>query len=219
MLLSAIFSSSLSLTPTLRPCFSRKYRPASISTLLGTRPTISVPVTLSPRAWAFAHTSSKALCSGVALMSVMFMLTWAMPYSSMYQPMALQPLRVPGIQIWFPSASLSRAPVSLPPSRALRPFSRTSKATEDALRVEVVLRLKFTATRKFRAPTFVAPHPAAISQTAASAGVRSAGLAWKLSGPKSGLRAGSAIFSARASYSPARHTARFFLSGMYAAAS
>ena len=137
-------------------------------------------------------------------MSVMFMDTCAMPYSSMYQPMALQPLRVPGIQIWLPSGSLRSLPVREPPSRALRPFSRTSNATAMARRVLVVFRLKFTATRKLRAPTLEAPDFWAVR--------------FQLP-PKSGLRASSAIFSGRASYSPSRHTARFFLSGLKAAAS
>ena len=74
-------------------------------------------------------------------MSVMFIETCAIPYSSMYQPMALQPLRVPGCQMSFPSASLRTFPVRLPPSRILRPFSRTSNAIAMARRVEVVLRL------------------------------------------------------------------------------
>ena len=64
-----------------------------------------------------------------------------MPYSSMYQPMALQPFSVPGIQICSPFSSFSSLPVREPPSRALRPFSRTSKATAIARRVEVVFRL------------------------------------------------------------------------------
>ena len=123
-------------------------------------------------------------------MSVMFIDTWAIPYSSIYQPMAFVPLRVPGIQ---PS-----------PEGFFLPFSRTSKATAIARRVLVVLRLKFTATRKPRAPTFVAP---ALSATASQGP------------PKSGLRDSSAIFSLRASYSPSRQTARFFLSGLKAAAS
>ena len=161
-----------------------------MSTRLGTRPTISAPVTRRPRAAAARETSSKATCRGVASMSVMFMDTCAMPYSSMYQPMALVPLSVPGIQ---PS-----------PEGFLRPFSRTSKATALARRVEVVFRLKFTATRKFRAPTLVAPALATVSFQAP---------------PKSGLRAGSAIFSGSASYSPSRHTARFRRSGVNAAAS
>ena len=74
-------------------------------------------------------------------MSVMFIDTWAMPYSSMYQPIALHPLRVPGIHICCPFSSLRSLPVREPPSRALRPFSRTSKAMAMARRVDVVLRL------------------------------------------------------------------------------
>ena len=123
----------------------------------------------------------------------------------MYQPIALQPLSVPGSHTGWPFSSLITLPVRLPPSRFLRPFSLTSKATAMARRVEVVLRLKFTAMRKFLAPTFMAPLLATVSLYSF--------------GPKSGARRGSAIFSGRASYSPARQTARFFLSGLKAAAS
>src|SRR5687767_1199617 len=67
--------------------------------------------------------------------------TWAMPYSSMYQPIALTALRVPGML-------LGGSP---------RPLSRTSNATALARRVDVVLRLTLKATRKSRAPITVAP--------------------------------------------------------------
>ncbi len=80
-----------------------------------------------------------------------------MPYSSMYQPMALVPGSVPGRMTGLPSASFTILPVMGLPSRTGRPFSRTSKAMALARRVEVVLRLKLTATRKSRAPTAVAP--------------------------------------------------------------
>ena len=161
--LTAIFMISSSDMPVERLCFSRKYFPASIRDFLGTSPTISVPVTLIPRAAAARHTSSNALCSGVALMSVMFIDTWAMPYSSMYQPIALHPFSVPGIMTVFPFSSLMIFPVIGLPSRAGRPFSLTSNAMALALRVDVVLRLKFTAIRKSRAPTLVAPENAAFS--------------------------------------------------------
>ena len=169
-------------------------------TRLGTSPTISVPVTRSPLAAAALQTSSKATWSGVAFMSVMFMDTCAIPYSSMYQPIALQPFSVPGIQMVFPLSSLRIFPVRLPPSLAGRPFSLTSNATAIARRVDVVFRLKLTAIRKSRAPTLVAPALATVSLYSP--------------GPKSGFLSGSLTFSGRASYSPARHTARFFLSGL-----
>ena len=172
---------------------------------LGTRPTISVPVTRMPRAAAARDTSSKATCSGVMPMLVMFIDTCAIPYSSINQPMALVALRVPGCISGLPFSSLSGLPVTLPPSRMGRPFSRTSKAMALARRVEVVLRLKFTATRKSRAPMVVAPERAAASSYGRS--------------PKSGPLPGTFIFSGRASYSPARHTAKLRRSGVKAAAS
>lgn len=203
--LTAILIISSSDMPTDLCCFSRKYLPASMRLRFGTSPTISVPVTLSPLACAARQTSSKALWRGVALMSVMFIDTWAMPYSSMYQPIALQPLSVPGIITGLPSASLTTLPVSGLPSLFGRPFSLTSNATALARRVEVVLRLKLTAMRKSRAPTLVAPLLATVSLYP--------------SGPKSGFLSGSTNFCGRASYSPALQTARFLRSGVYAAAS
>ena len=199
--LIAIFIISASGMPVDLCCFSRKYFPASIRLRLGSRPIISVPLTLSPLACAALHTSSKALCSGVALMSVMFIDTCAMPYSSMYQPIALQPFSVPGIITLLPSASLTILPFSL----LALPRSLTSKATSFARAVEVVLRLKFTAMRKSLAPTLIAPLLAMVSLYSA--------------GPKSGFNFSSAIFCGSASYSPLLQTARFFLSGVYAAAS
>ena len=205
MLWMAILSSSLSDTPVERCCLRRKYLPASMREFLGTRPTISVPVTRTPRAAAARHTSSNATWSGVCLMSVMFIETWATPYSGMNQPMAFVPLSVPGIIIVLPSASFSGFPTGEPPSRIGRPFSRTSYAMALARRVEVVLRLKFTAMRKSRAPTTVAPLRAACSVY--------------LPGPKSGASFGSEIRFSSPSYSPLRHTARLRLSGRCAAAS
>ena len=87
----------------------------------------------------------------------MFIETWAMPYSSMNQPMAFVAFSVPGRMTGLPLASFTTLPVMGFPSRTGRPFSRTSKAMALARRVEVVLRLKFTAIRKSRAPTVVAP--------------------------------------------------------------
>ena len=107
----------------------------------GTSPTSSDPVTRSPRSVARATTSSKATCTGVTEMFVRFIEIWAIPYSSMYQPMPLTHFSEPGIQTGFPSASLTTGPVSGSPSRFWRPFSRTSKATAFARRLEVVLRL------------------------------------------------------------------------------
>ena len=143
--------------------------------------------------------------SGVTEMSVMFIETWAMPYSSMNQPMAFVALSVPGCMSVLPCSSLSGLPTGEPPSRTGRPFSRTSKAMALARRVEVVLRLKLTAMRKSRAPTVVAP----VRATPSSKG----------RAPKSGAVSAWASFSGSASYSPARQTARFFRSGFRAAAS
>ena len=129
-------------------------------------------------------------------MSVRFSDTWAMPYSSMNQPMAFTALSVPGSQRGLPSASRTTSPVSGSPRRCRRPRSRTSKAMALARRVEVVFRLTLYATRKSRAPTAVAPER---------------GL--KAAGPKSGAQAGSARRASRPSYSPARTAARSRRSG------
>ena len=139
--LMAIFMMSSSGMPVERCCFSKKYLPASMSVFFGTRPTISVPVTLTPRAAAARHTSSKATCRGVTLRLVMFIDTWAIPYSSINQPMAFVAFSVPGCIMVLPSASFSGFPVRSPPSRTGRPFSRTSKAMALARRVLVVFRL------------------------------------------------------------------------------
>ena len=191
--------------PVERHCLRRKCLPASITARSGTNPTISVPVTRSPRACAARLTSSKAVCSGVALMSVMFIDTCAMPYSLIYHPMAFVPLSVPGRITVFPFSSFLTAPVMGLPMRSGRPFSRTSKATALALRVDVVLRLKLTAIRKSRAPTAVQPVRATPSSNGRA--------------PKSGRSASLVILSGNASYSPLRHTARFLRSGRSAAAS
>ena len=196
---------SSSAMPVERRCLRRKYLPASTKARFGTSPTISVPVTRTPRASALRHTSSKAAWSGVRAMSVMFIETCAMPYSSMNQPMAFVAGSVPGCITGFPAASFTTRPVIGLPSRTGRPFSRTSKAMALARRVEVVFRLKFTAIRKSRAPTVVAP----VRATPSSKG----------RAPKSGADSVCASFSGKASYSPARHTARFFRSGAKAAAS
>ena len=135
----------------------------------------------------------------------MFIDTCAMPYSSINHPMAFVDFSVPGCIMVFPSASFFTLPVIGLPSRTGLPFSLTSKATAFALRVDVVLRLKFTAIRKSRAPTAVHPVRATPS---------SKGLA-----PKSGALSASPIFSGSASYSPALHTARLRLSGFRAASS
>ncbi len=71
----------------------------------------------------------------------MFIDTWAMPYSSMNQPIAFVAFSVPGCMIVLPFSSLRGLPTGEPPSRTGRPFSRTSNAMALARRVEVVLRL------------------------------------------------------------------------------
>ena len=203
--LMAIFSMSSLGIPAERCCLARKYLPASRSAHSGMSPTISVPVTRSPRFWAQRHTSSKALCSGVSLILVMFIDTWAMPYSSMNHPIAFVPLSVPGCITTFPFSSSFFFPVIGLPSRTGRPFSLTSNAMALARRVEVELRLKFTAMRKSRAPTTVQPVRATFS---------SYGLA-----PKSGFSFSSIMRSAIPSYSPLRTTARLRRFGVRAAAS
>ncbi|CUO69357.1 Uncharacterised protein [Alistipes finegoldii] len=203
--LTAIRTISCSAIPVERRCLRRKYFPASMSARLGTSPTISVPVTRTPRASALRHTSSKATWSGVVAMSVMFIDTCAMPYSSMNQPIAFVAGSVPGCMTGLPAASFTTLPVMGLPSRTGRPFSRTSNAMALARRVEVVLRLKFTAIRKSRAPTVVAPVRATPSSNGRA--------------PKSGAVSLCASFSGNASYSPARQTARLRRSGMKAAAS
>ena len=203
--LTAMRTISSSAIPVERRCLRRKWRPASTSARLGTRPTISVPVTRTPRASALRHTSSKATCRGVTAISVRFIETCAMPYSSIYHPMAFVARSVPGRMTGLPSASFTILPVTGFPSRTGRPFSRTSKAMALARRVEVVLRLKLTAIRKSRAPTVVAP----VRATPSSKG----------RAPKSGAVSACASFSGSASYSPARQTARFRRSGRRAEAS
>ncbi len=126
-------------------------------------------------------------------MLVRFMETWAIPYSLINQPIALQCFKVPGCQVSFPSIV------------TFRPFSRTSKDTALALRTEVVLRLKFTAIRKSRAPITVKPEAATFSE--------------KMTGPKSGVHSESFSFACNPSYSPARHTARFLRLSVKAASS
>ena len=155
--LTAILITSSSGMPVERFCFSKKYLPASTSVRLGISPTISVPVTLTPRFCAQRHTSSKATWSGVTSILVMFIDTWAMPYSSINQPMAFVALSVPGWLMVFPFSSFLIFPVIGFPSRTGLPFSRTSKAMALARRVEVVFRLKLVAMRKLRAPTAVMP--------------------------------------------------------------
>ena len=153
----AILMMSSSGIPVERCCFFKKYVPASRSVRLGIRPTISVPVTRMPRFCAQRQTSSKATWRGVTLMSVIFIDTCAMPYSSMYQPIAFVAFNVPGCIMTSPFSSFIGLPTGEPPSRIGRPFSLTSNAIALARRVEVVLRLKFVAIKKSRAPTAVQP--------------------------------------------------------------
>ena len=94
--LTAIFINSFSETPVERCCFFRKYFPASSIAFNGINPTSSLPVTRIPLASAFLHTSSKAICTGVTLILVRFMEIWAMPYSSIYQPMAFTDFKCTG---------------------------------------------------------------------------------------------------------------------------
>ena len=155
--LTAILISSLSGTPVDRFCFLRKYLPASSIAESGIRPTSSEPVTRSPLFSALRQTSSKAKCTGVTVILVRFIESCAIPYSSIYHPIALTALRLPGIITGFPSLSLTILPVSGFPSLFTRPLSLTSNATALALLVEVVFRLILYATRKSLAPTAVAP--------------------------------------------------------------
>ena len=197
---TAIFNNSFIETPLDRFCFSRKYFPASSMACSGISPTNSDPVTLIPRASAFLHTSSKAICTGVMLMFVRFMEIWASPYSSMNQPIAFTDFSEPGIVTALPFSSLMIFPVTEFPSRFGRPRSLTSKAMALARRVEVVFRFTLKATRKSRAPTAVTPAPAL-----------------NFAGPKSGFQCGSFSFSDMPSYSPERQLARFLLSSVKAA--
>ena len=74
-------------------------------------------------------------------MFVIFIDTCAMPYSSIYHPMAFVPFRVPGFMITLPFSSSFFFPVIGLPSRTGLPFSLTSKAMALARRVDVELRL------------------------------------------------------------------------------
>ena len=138
---TAILIISLSEIPVDLFCLCKKYLPASSIALSGTTPTNSEPVTRNPRSCAFLDASSKAMCMGVIEISVRLIEIWAMPYSSINQPMALQALRLPGIHISFPFSSKAFLPVTGLPTRCGLPFSRISKATAFALRVDVVFRL------------------------------------------------------------------------------
>ena len=90
-------------------------------------------------------------------MSVIFIDTCAIPYSSMNQPIAFVAFNVPGCMMISPFSFFIGLPTGEPPSRIGRPFSLTSNAIALARRVEVVLRLKFVAIKKSRAPTAVQP--------------------------------------------------------------
>ena len=139
--LTAILISSLSDTPVERCCLRRKYRPASNIAFNGSTPTSSEPVTRMPRSAALRQTSSKASCMEVTEISVRFIEIWAIPYSSINQPIAFTDFRLPGIITGFPFSSNTFLPVIGLPSRFTLPRSRTSKAIELARRVEVVFRL------------------------------------------------------------------------------
>ena len=128
-----------------------------MSVRLGISPTISVPVTLTPRFCAQRQTSSKATWSGVTSILVMFIDTCAMSYSSINQPIAFVAFSVPGLLMVFPFSSFLIFPAMGFPSRTGLPFSRTSNAIAFARRVEVVFKLKLVAIRKLRAPTAVIP--------------------------------------------------------------
>ena len=108
----------------------------------GITPTNSEPVTRIPRSCALRHTSSKASCTEVTEISVKFMEIWAIPYSSINQPMAFTDFKVPGIITFLPFSSFTIFPVIGFPSLLALPLSRTSKAIALARRVEVVF--KFT---------------------------------------------------------------------------
>ncbi len=94
-------------------------------------------------------------------------------------------------------------PFILLPSSFALPRSLTSNAIALARRVDVEFKLKLIATRKFRAPTAVAPLLEIFPLHEF--------------GPKSGLQSSEIIFSGRPSYSPDLQFARFFLSSFEAA--
>ena len=112
--------------------------------------------------------------------------------------MAFTLFNKPGSRTSCPSASST----FLPSTSFTRPFSRKSKATLLARRVDVVFKFTLYATKKSRAPITVAPLRSFI--TAA---------------PKSGCHSGCANLSRNPSYSPARMVAKFCRSGREAAAS
>ena len=197
---TAILSNSFSETPTERLCFLRKYFPASSIACKGINPTNSEPVTLIPLSSAFLNVSSKAIWTGVILIFVKFIEIWAIPYSSINQPIPLTHFNDPGIITVLPFFSLTILPVTGSPSLLALPRSRTSNATEFALRAEVVFKFTLNATRKSRAPTAVTPI-----------------LGLNRAGPKSGFQCGSASFLGMPSYSPERQFARFRLSSVKAA--
>ena len=80
------------------------------------------------------------MCTGVVWMSVRFNDNWAIPYSSMYQPMPFTALSEPGMRSGSPLASFTIG-LPGPPVRFTRPDSRMSKAMALARRELVVFRL------------------------------------------------------------------------------
>ena len=117
----------------------------------------SVPVTRIPRFCAQRQTSSNATCNGVTFMSVIFIETCAMPYSSMNQPIAFVPFQRTwnhnGFSIlifhWFTNRwttfTLWASLFAYVECNCISTASRS------------VFRLKFVAIRKSRAPTAVQP--------------------------------------------------------------
>ena len=180
---TATLISSSSDTPLKAACLSRKYRPASSSDFKGIRPTSSDPVTLTPwhQLCDIPHRMQHE--QGVTEIFVRFIDIWAIPYSSIYQPIAFTDFNEPGIMTFSPFPSFKIFPVTVSPS-FLASFSLTSKAIALARQVEVVLRFTLNATRKSLAPTAVAPD-----------------LSLKTEGPKSGFQSGSASFFLSPSYS------------------
>ena len=132
---------------------------------------------------------------------VRFIDIWAIPNSSIYQPIAFTCFKEPGIVSGFPFLSYTISPITGCPFLLILPFSLTSKAIAFASRVDLVFKFILYAIRKSLTPIAVAPDF----------------LLNEL--PKSGFHSLLFIFLFRPSYSPDLTFAKFLLLSSLAACS
>ena len=105
----------------------------------------------------FWQVLSKTSCRVDIFIFVKLYDIWAIPYSSIYQPIPLTALKRPGVLKGCPFSSLIILPLKVFPSLLILPASLMSKATALAFLVEVVFKFILYATRKSRAEIAVAP--------------------------------------------------------------